>query len=134
MTVLFLELEIIVLVTKTKIILHFFWTVERRKFPELKIPLKMSIATNGAFITATKKGSLNVMSNFGYNGIIENVFYCPEILNDLSSVQRMQQAGMTITFGTKGVEITENGKKIIKGKSVKKRGKKIYNACFSINQ
>lgn len=85
-------------------------------FTELKNPLKISIAKNEAFITATKKGTINVISNMGVPGVLEDVFYCREVPHNLLSVRKMQQAGMTIIFHENGVEVNKGGKTVLKGK------------------
>lgn len=84
-------------------------------FEILKSPLKISIAKNGAFITATKKGTLSITTNMGEIGEINNVLYCPESPYNLLSVSRLQQAGITIIFNHENVEICRNSKPITKG-------------------
>lgn len=83
---------------------------------ELQTPMKIAIAKTGSFITATKKGTIHVTSNMGVNGILEDVFYCPEIPYNLLSVRRMQNAGMTVVFNQEGVIVNKGGKTIMKGK------------------
>lgn len=85
-------------------------------FTDLNNPLKISIAKNETFISATKKGTINVTSNMGIQGVLEDVLYCPDVPHNLLSVRRMQQAGMTIIFNQKGVEVTKGGKTVMKGK------------------
>ena len=85
-------------------------------FIELQPPMKISVAKNGAFVTATKKGKLNVISNMGINGILEDVYYCSEEPYNLLSVKKMQQSGMTIIFNQEGVEIKKGSMIIAKGK------------------
>ena len=86
-------------------------------FIELKPPMKISITKNGAFINATKKGIIQVTTNMGIEGVLENVLYCPEVPNNLLSILKMQQAGMKIVFDeTGGVKVTKNGKVLMKGK------------------
>lgn len=83
---------------------------------ELNPPMKISVAKNGEFITATKKGKIHVMSNTGIQGILEDVLYCPDVPYNLISVQKMQQAGMSITFNEKGVKVYKDGKILMYGK------------------
>ncbi|CAH0564599.1 unnamed protein product [Brassicogethes aeneus] len=85
-------------------------------FSTLLSPVKISVAKNGQFISATKKGSLEVTSNLGIQGILEDVLYCPEVPYNLLSVTKMQNAGMTILFNERGVEIAKDGKMVMKGK------------------
>lgn len=96
-----------------------------KEFVDLKPPIKIYIAKNGAYISATKKGNLSVTSNIGVEGIIEDVLYCPDVPYNLLSVRKMQQAGMTIIFNEHGVTINKGGKMIIEGKS--------FNNLFSID-
>ena len=49
---------------------------------ELNPPVKISVAKSGTFITATKKGIINVTSNIGVQGVLEDVLYCPEVPNN----------------------------------------------------
>ncbi|KOC63591.1 Copia protein, partial [Habropoda laboriosa] len=70
----------------------------------------------GTFITATKKGNINVTSNSGIEGVLEDVLYCPDVPYNLLSVRRMQQAGLCVTFNEEGIEICKNGKTVMYGK------------------
>ncbi|CAK9821259.1 Copia protein [Anthophora retusa] len=83
---------------------------------ELLPPQKISVAKNDTYIVATKKGNIEVTSNIGVNGSLEDVLYCPEVPCNLLSVRRMQQGGMTVVFGANGVTVTKNGKNIMTGK------------------
>lgn len=85
-------------------------------FVQLQTPVKISVAKTGAYITATKRGTIQITSNLGIQGILENVFYCPDVPYNLLSVRRMQQSGLTIIFDHKGVTINKGGKTIIGGK------------------
>ena len=86
-------------------------------FIELQPPMKISIAKNGAFKNATKKGFIQVTTNMGIEGVLENVLYCPEVPNNLLSILKMQQVGMKIVFDeTGGVKVTKNGKVLMKGR------------------
>ncbi|CAK9800989.1 Copia protein [Anthophora plagiata] len=86
------------------------------KYIMLQPPMKISVAKVGTFITATKKGNINVTSNLGIEGVLEDVLYCPDVPYNLLSVRRMQQAGLCITFNEEGVEICKNGKTVMYGK------------------
>ena len=87
-------------------------------FIELQPPIKISVAKNGTFINATKKGTINVISNKGIKGVFMDVLYSPEVPHHLLSVRKMQQRGTTITFNQKGIEIRKGGKIISNGKSL----------------
>lgn len=76
---------------------------------DLKPPIKIAVAKNGVFVTATKRGSINVTSSEGVQGTLDNVLYCPEVPHNLLSVKKMQQAGVTVTFKPNVVEISKNG-------------------------
>ncbi|CAK9797987.1 Copia protein, partial [Anthophora quadrimaculata] len=86
------------------------------KYVMLQPPVKISVAKVGTFITATKKGNINVTSNLGIEGVLEDVLYCPDVPYNLLSVRRMQQAGLCVTFNEEGIEISKNGKTVMYGK------------------
>ncbi|CAK9816176.1 Copia protein [Anthophora plagiata] len=86
-------------------------------FEEIKPPMKISIAKEGAFILATKRGTIEVTSDLGIKGALRDVLYCPEVPHNLLSVRRMQEAGMNVIFNNTGeVKVTKNGQVIMKGK------------------
>lgn len=90
-----------------------------QNFMELKKPIDISVAKNGTFIKATKKGNIPVTSNMGVNGMLQDVLFCSDIPYNLLSVKKMQQAGMTVVFGKDGgVQIYNEGKMVTKGKSL----------------
>ncbi|CAD7078412.1 unnamed protein product [Hermetia illucens] len=84
-----------------------------KDFEHLQHPLKLSVAKTGSFITATKRGKLNVISKIGIQGELKNVFYCPEVPYNLLSVTKMQAAGMTIIFNERGVVVQKGGKTLM---------------------
>ncbi|CAK9796582.1 Copia protein [Anthophora quadrimaculata] len=86
------------------------------KYVMLQPPVKISVAKVGTFITATKKGNINVTSNLGIEGVLEDVLYCPDVPYNLLSVRRMQQTGLCVTFNEEGIEISKNGKTVMYGK------------------
>lgn len=57
-------------------------------FSSLVTPIKISVAKNGQYVTATKKGSLEVFSNMGFKGTLEHVLYCPDVPFNLLSVAK----------------------------------------------
>lgn len=84
---------------------------------DLEIPLKISIAKKGESIFATKKGSIEMVTNLGLKGTLNNVLYAPEIPHNLLSVRRIQEAGMNVIFSkTGGVVIKRGNQKILNGK------------------
>lgn len=87
-------------------------------FECLNPPLKISVAKNNTFISATKRGNINLISQTGVQGILTNVLFCAEVPYNLISVSKMQQAGFTIIFDDKGTQITKEGKIIMKGKTL----------------
>lgn len=94
--------------------LNVFTTIE-----DLDVPLKITIAKKGEFITASKRGTIDVISNHGVKGVLENVLYAPEIPYNLLSVKRIQEAGMTAIFDANGEVLIKRGNKtIISGKPI----------------
>lgn len=85
---------------------------------DLQPPTKISVAKQGVFIAATKRGTIQVESNLGIKGALENVLYCPEVPHNLLSVRKMQEAGMSIIFDNEGVQILKDGKVIMMGKNM----------------
>ncbi|OXU16668.1 hypothetical protein TSAR_014492 [Trichomalopsis sarcophagae] len=72
-------------------------------------PIKISIAKKGEAINATKIGTIEVTTNLGVTGLLENVLYVPEASTNLLSVRRIQQAGMSIIFGESGGVMVKRG-------------------------
>ena len=86
---------------------------------ELEVALKINIAKNNEAINATKKGTIQVTTNLGVTGILENVLYAPDLPYNLLSVCRIQEAGMCIIFSETGkAMIKKDGKTILTGKSL----------------
>lgn len=81
-----------------------------RDLPE---PVKITIAKKNAMIMATKRGSIDVTTDLGESGVLENVLYAPEVPYNLLSVQRIQQAGMRVIFSENGKTSIQKGDKII---------------------
>ena len=84
-------------------------------YTELSPPINISVAKNGVFITATKKGKIDVVTNIGIKCVLEDVLYSPEVPHNLLSVSKMQKAGLTIIFDNKGIKISRNGKIVMTG-------------------
>lgn len=84
-------------------------------YTDLPTPLKISIAKNGEFISATKKGTMQVTCNMGVQGVLEDVLFCAEVPYNLLSVSKMQRAGLTIIFDQQGAQIRKNNKTIMQG-------------------
>ena len=68
-------------------------------------------------ILATKRGFIEVISNKGIHGRLENILYSSsEIPYNLLSVRRLQEKGMTVVFDKEGVTIWNGDTIIITGK------------------
>ena len=50
--------------------------------------------------------------------MLKDVYYSPEVPNNLLSVSRMQKAGVRIVFDKDGVEVSSNEGKIMEIKSI----------------
>lgn len=88
-------------------------------FELLENPINISVAKNGTYIRATKKGNLAVKSDLCVEGTLQDVLFCPEMPYNLLSVKKMQLAGMTVVFNNDGtVEIINQGKLVTKGESL----------------
>ncbi|XP_076656357.1 uncharacterized protein LOC143361002 [Halictus rubicundus] len=74
-------------------------------------PIKISVAKKGEAISATKIGTIDVTTNLGATGVLENVLYAPEATTNLLSVRRIQQSGMTIIFGESGGVMVKKGER-----------------------
>lgn len=74
------------------------------KMIELSLPLQIAVAKTGASISATKMGVLNLITNLGIPGKLENVLYSYEVPYNLLSVSRIQESGMEVIFDKKGVK------------------------------
>lgn len=81
-------------------------------------PLKISVAKQGEFISATKMGTMQVTSNMGIQGVLEDVLYCRDVPYNLLSVSKMQKAGLSIIFDQEGTKICKEGKILMRGKTV----------------
>lgn len=87
-------------------------------YTTLNASFRISIAKHGEFISATKRGTLQVMSDTGVQGTLEDVLFCPVAPHHLLSVSRMQRAGLTITFDQLGTYISKDGKILMRGKAI----------------
>lgn len=87
-------------------------------YTKLITTFKNFVAKHGAFLLGTKQGTLQVISNTGIHGTLENVVFCRDVLYNLLSVTRMQQASMTITFDQQGTNISKDSKIIMKGMAI----------------
>lgn len=99
-------------------------------FEVLGTPIRISVAKNSTFIKATRKGTLNLTTNTGVQVVIRNVLFCPEVPYNLLSVTKMREAGMTIIFNKKGVEVNTNGKVLMVGKILNN----LYSVDFTVNR
>lgn len=80
-------------------------------YVELPTPLKIGVAKNGTSILAFGKGRIEVNTNLGIPGCIEEVLYSPEVRYNLLSVNRIQKTGMSVIFGNNGVQIYDKNNK-----------------------
>ena len=64
----------------------------------LSLVMRISVAKMGQSITAIKRGTIQVVTNLGMPGTLEDVFYTPDAAFNLLSVRRMQEKGMRIIF------------------------------------
>lgn len=85
-------------------------------YTTLTVPLKISVAKNSEFISATKSGTLQVTSNMGIQGELEDVLYCRDVPYNLLSVSKMQQAGLSILFEKDSAQIIKDGNVLMSGK------------------
>ncbi|CAB3253510.1 unnamed protein product [Arctia plantaginis] len=85
----------------------------------LLIPIKISVAKVGEFITATKRGTIKVTSDMGIDGVLEDVLFCPEVPYNLLSVSKIQRAGLTIIFDQDGAHIFKDGKTLINERMIR---------------
>lgn len=99
------------------------------KFITLEPPIKIQIAQKGTYILATKRGTLDVVSNTGCAGVLQDVLFCEEIPYNLISVAKMQASGLSITFDEQGVKITKGEKVIVRGNNYNK----VANVEFVVN-
>lgn len=82
----------------------------------LEPPIKMTVAKNGAFISATKRGDIRIITNMGLEGVLKNVLFCPDVPYNLLSVKRLYELGMTVTFSPSGVQVSKGGEIHMQGK------------------
>lgn len=84
-----------------------------REYQKLKEPIKISVAKKEASIWATHKGSIEVLTNLGYPGVLHDVLYAEEVPLNLLSVRKMQEAGFSVNFTPNGEVLAKVGQKTI---------------------
>lgn len=99
------------------------------QYTELPSPLKINVAKDGVSIQAYGRGKIDITTNLGIQGTIEEVLYSPEVPYNLLSVNRIQQAGMVIVFDSVGVHIFKENKCIMRGNIYNN----LYKMSFKIN-
>ena len=77
-------------------------------------PVPIKVAKNNISMNATKKGKIFV-SNNGRTGVLENVYYVPELSRNLFSVRAIERDGFVITFKNGKVFISKNGRLVAEG-------------------
>lgn len=78
--------------------------------------MKVFVAENSVFSSATNHSLIHVLSNIGFEGVIENVLYCTGVPQNLLLIREMQQVGPTVDFQTERIFIiNKDGKVVIKG-------------------
>lgn len=80
-------------------------------YVELPTPIKIGVAKNGTSVLAFGKGRIEVTTNLGIRGSIDDVLYSPDVRYNLLSVNRIQQTGMSVIFGNNGVQVYNNNNK-----------------------
>lgn len=100
------------------------------KVTDLLQPIKIAVAKINESITAIRRGTIQVRTNLGVDGTLENVLYAPEVPYNLLSVRRLQEAGMTVIFNPTGVKINKGRCTILTGKPLKD----LFMVSFKINK
>lgn len=83
---------------------------------KLDVPIKLAIAKHDTTVTAYEKGTINVESNLGVPGSLENVLYIPDAVYNILSVRRIQACGMTVVFDQDGTKILHGNNMVATGK------------------
>ncbi|KAJ3641539.1 hypothetical protein Zmor_028042 [Zophobas morio] len=90
----------------------------------LSPPLQVAVAKTGEFMTATKRGLIQVTTTLGFTGTLQDVLFTPQATTNLLSIRRIQESGMKVVFD-QGVQVQDKtGKTILKGKT--------YNGLFGV--
>lgn len=84
----------------------------------LPTPIEIGVAKNNTTVVASKKGTIDVISNLGFKGKLEDVLLIPEVPHNLISVSRLQERGMVVIFDERGVEIKKENVTIATGKPI----------------
>lgn len=77
--------------------------------------VSIGIAKSGERMNAVKVGSLNVTTDQNHDGILNDVYYIPELRRNLFSVRQMDKAGYEVLFGNDEVKIMKDGTIIATG-------------------
>jgi transposase InsO family protein len=83
---------------------------------DLSTPVQIAVAKLGTSVTATKRGTIKVITTKGMEGQLEDVLYAPDVQHNLISVRRIQAKGMTVIFSPQGVTIKNGKQTILTGK------------------
>jgi len=74
----------------------------------LESPIKIAVAKSDEFIFATKKGSMELLTDTFTNVTLNDVLFCPDVSQNLISVKKKQDAGFTIVFHPGGVLVSKD--------------------------
>jgi len=84
-------------------------------YSTLNTPIEIAIAKEDAYIYVSAKGTVQLRSNLNSSITLENFLFCKDVPQNLLSVSKMQAAGSTIEFNSKGVRISMNGQGVFEG-------------------
>jgi hypothetical protein len=98
-------------------------------YQQLEKSIKISVAKKEAGIWATHVGNIEILTNLGHVGTLRKVLYAQEVLLNLLSVRRMQEAGISVIF-----IFTHNGEVIAKiGQKTIMTGKRMNELYVFVN-
>lgn len=100
---------------------------------KLDPPLKISVAKSGQYIYATRKGIIKCETNIGQQITLKDVLFCKDVPQNLLSVSRMQDAGLTIEFKAGGVTVKKGDALVFKGNFFKNLPIVDFKVCYNIS-
>lgn len=84
----------------------------------LKSTVQIAVAQCGEHIYVTKRGIVGLYSDNQHQITLEDDFFCTNVPQNLLSIRKMQDAGMTIEISTKRVKVSKDGQIIIEGNCI----------------